>query len=58
VRAIVLLLAFLVLVFAGVPRLVAARHQPPPAATVLSPPASIGFNGGDFADGGRSLFGQ
>ena len=69
-KRIFLLCCLGLLVFGGWPRVVAARNGAihehaegarrafagDPNATQI--PAPIGFNGGDFADGGRSPFGQ
>ena len=67
-KRIVLLSCLALLAFGGLRCVVAARnaavarradHPPAAGGPVATPvPALIGFNGGDFADGGRSPFGQ
>ena len=63
----VLLLAAALCIFGGLPRIVAARNsairgyaQTKDAAAYEAGPFQphVGFNGGDFEDGGRSPFGQ
>jgi hypothetical protein len=63
----VLLLAVALCVFGVLPRIVAARNsavrgyaqtEGAPAYQPAPFDPHVGFNGGDFADGGRSPFGQ
>jgi hypothetical protein len=63
-KRILLLLCLALLVFAGWPRVVAARngtrvHENGQEGPDPRPvPQPFGFNGSDFEDGGRSPFGQ